>query len=283
MMQKETTLWWKKAVLGILAIISVLAGRVSAQPTTQGTGNRVFTVNRISFKMVYVKGGELELGCLGIPGDSCYASELPIHEVTLSDFYIGETEVTQALWMAVMGHDNNPSYWKGNLLPVERVSWQECHRFIARLNKYFAAELPQGYHFALPSEAQWEYAARGGKKGANTLYAGDNKPAPVAWYYTNSDQRTHEVRGKSANELGLFDMSGNVWEWCEDWFSETFYADNKDWNDPMNSQETTYRVLRGGSWNYAAPYNRCAYRDQGSVHSRYEDSGFRVALVRIQK
>ena len=250
---------------------------LSAQ--TQGTGNRVFTINHVPLKMVFVKGGDLELGCVAERDDSCKAKEVPAHNVTLTDFYIGETEVTQAQWMAVMGRDNNPSYWKGNTLPVERVSWMECHRFIVRLNKYLASELPEGYHFALPSEAQWEYAARGGLKSAGVRYAGSNDLKQIAWFYDNSSQRTHDVRIKTANELGIFDMSGNVWEWCEDWYDEDFYAENTDWHNPMNNQETSYRVQRGGSWNYAASYSRCATRDRGSIHSRYEDCGFRVALV----
>ena len=263
--------------MGLVAVVFSFAGMLSAQ--TQGTGNRVFTVNHIPLKMVFVKGGELQLGCTADRDDSCKARELPIHNVTLTDFYIGETEVTQALWMAVMGRDNNPSYWKGNTLPVERVSWTECHRFIIRLNKYLAAELPEGYRFALPSEAQWEYAARGGMKSLGERYAGSNDPKQIAWYYDNSNERTHDVRVKTANELGIFDMSGNVWEWCEDWYDENFYAENTDWTNPMNDQETSYRVQRGGSWNYAAAYSRCATRDRGSIHSRYEDCGFRVALV----
>lgn len=267
----------KKVAVGLVAVVLSFAGMLSAQ--TQGTGNRVFTVNHIPLKMVFVKGGELQLGCTADRDDSCKVRELPIHNVTLTDFYIGETEVTQALWMAVMGRDNNPSYWKGNTLPVERVSWTECHRFIIRLNKYLAAELPEGYRFALPSEAQWEYAARGGMKSLGERYAGSNDLKQIAWYYDNSNERTHDVRVKTANELGIFDMSGNVWEWCEDWYDENFYADNTDWTNPMNDQETSYRVQRGGSWNYAAAYSRCATRDRGSIHSRYEDCGFRVALV----
>lgn len=267
----------KKVAVGLVAVVLSFAGMLSAQ--TQGTGNRVFTVNHIPLKMVFVKGGELQLGCTADRDDSCKARELPIHNVTLTDFYIGETEVTQALWMAVMGRDNNPSYWKGNTLPVERVSWTECHRFIIRLNKYLAAELPEGYRFALPSEAQWEYAARGGMKSLGERYAGSNDLKQIAWYYDNSNERTHDVRVKTANELGIFDMSGNVWEWCEDWYDENFYAENTDWTNPMNDQETSYRVQRGGSWNYAAAYSRCATRDRGSIHSRYEDCGFRVALV----
>ncbi|MBQ3740669.1 MAG: formylglycine-generating enzyme family protein [Bacteroidales bacterium] len=240
---------------------------------------RVFHVNDIPLRMVFVKGGDMQLGCTAERDDSCKAREIPNHTVSLPDFYMGETEVTQALWMAVMGRDNNPSYWKGNWLPVERVSWAECQRFINRLNKFLSADLPQGYRFALPTEAQWEYAARGGLKSAGTSYSGGNDLKQVAWFYSNSNERTHDVRIKTANELGLFDMSGNVWEWCQDWFDENYYAENKDWNNPLNDQETAYRVQRGGSWNYAAPYQRCANRDRGSIYSRYEDCGFRVALI----
>lgn len=240
---------------------------------------RVFHVNDIPLRMVFVKGGDMQLGCTAERDDSCKSREIPNHTVSLPDFYMGETEVTQALWMAVMGRDNNPSYWKGNWLPVERVSWAECQRFINRLNKFLSADLPQGYRFALPTEAQWEYAARGGLKSAGTSYSGGNDLKQVAWFYSNSNERTHDVRIKTANELGLFDMSGNVWEWCQDWFDENYYAENKDWNNPLNDQETAYRVQRGGSWNYAAPYQRCANRDRGSIYSRYEDCGFRVALI----
>ena len=245
----------------------------------QGPVCRVFHVNDIPLRMVFVKGGDMQLGCTAERDDSCKAREIPNHTVSLPDFYMGETEVTQALWMAVMGRDNNPSYWKGNWLPVERVSWAECQRFINRLNKFLSADLPQGYRFALPTEAQWEYAARGGLKSAGTSYSGGNDLKQVAWFYSNSNERTHDVRIKTANELGLFDMSGNVWEWCQDWFDENYYAENKDWNNPLNDQETAYRVQRGGSWNYAAPYQRCANRDRGSIYSRYEDCGFRVALI----
>lgn len=276
---KHSILKWKTVVVGLVAMAFSCTGVLSAQSQTQGTGNHVFTVNHIPLKMVFVKGGEMQLGCLENRDDSCHEREIPEHTVTLSDFYIGETEVTQELWMAVMGHDNNPSYWKGNTLPVERVSWMECQRFVTRLNKFLAAELPQGYRFALPSEAQWEYAARGGLKSAGTRYSGSNDIAKVSWFYGNSNQCTHDVRIKTANELGVFDMSGNVWEWCDDWFNENFYAENTDWTNPKNDVETSYRVLRGGSWNYAAPYHRCAKRDYGSIHSRYEDCGFRVALV----
>lgn len=276
---KRITIQHKWLVLGLLALTLAYVKVLPAQ--TQGSGNRQFTVNHVPIKMVYVKGGEMSLGCNVEQSDSCKDAELPVHTVSLSDFYIGETEVTQAQWIAVMGRDNNPSYRKGNTLPVERVSWAECQRFVNRLNKYLATELPQGYRFALPSEAQWEYAARGGLKSAGYNYSGGNDLNKLAWYYDNSDERVHDVRVKYANELGLFDMSGNVWEWCQDWFNENFYSENQDWKNPLNEQEATYYVLRGGSWNYAAPYNRNSYREYGSMHSRYEDCGFRVALVRV--
>jgi formylglycine-generating enzyme required for sulfatase activity len=267
--QKKSIALWLLA-----AIISCTLPTYAQDPVC-----RVFHVNDIPLRMVFVKGGDMQLGCTAERDDSCKAREIPNHTVSLPDFYMGETEVTQALWIAVMGRDNNPSYWKGNWLPVERVSWAECQRFINRLNKFLSADLPQGYRFALPTEAQWEYAARGGLKSAGTSYSGGNDLKQVAWFYSNSNERTHDVRIKTANELGLFDMSGNVWEWCQDWFDENYYAENKDWNNPLNDQETAYRVQRGGSWNYAAPYLRCANRDRGSIYSRYEDCGFRVALI----
>ena len=267
--QKKSIVLWL-----FVAMVSCMLSVQAQDPVA-----RIFHVNDVPLRMVFVKGGDLQLGCSENQDDSCKARELPNHMVSLPDFYIGETEVTQALWMAVMGRDNNPSYWKGNMLPVERVSWTECQRFVNRLNKFLAEELPEGYRFALPSEAQWEYAARGGRKSAGTPYSGGNDLKQIAWFYGNSDEHTHTVRIKTANELGLFDMSGNVWEWCQDWFDENYYAENKDWNNPMNNQETAYRVQRGGSWNYAAPYQRCANRDRGSIYSRYEDCGFRVALI----
>ena len=276
---KRNSINLNRLVVGLLAVLLANAGVLSAQ--SQGTGNRQFFVNHIPIKMVFVKGGEMVFGCDIEQNDYCKENETPAHKVLLSDFYIGETEVTQAQWMAVMGRDNNPSYRKGNTLPVERVSWAECQRFVNRLNRYLAAELPQGYRFALPSEAQWEYAARGGLKSAGYIYSGGNDLKSYAWYYDNSNERVHDVRVKYANELGIFDMSGNVWEWCQDWFNENFYSENQDWNDPLNTQETFYYVQRGGSWNYGAPYNRCVSRERGSLHSRYEDCGFRVALVRV--
>ena len=248
------------------------------RPPVPGT-DKHFTVNGVTFKMVFVKGGGLYLGCTSGSG-SCGSYESPSHYVTLSDYYVGETEVTQALWKAVMGYNNNPSNWQGDRLPVEMVSWTDCNEFVSRVNSLLAEQLPQGYRFALPSEAQWEYAARGGQKSSGSLYAGSNNVNFVAWYYDNSEFRTHEVKLKAPNELGLYDMSGNVAEWCEDWYSSSWYSDNVNWTNPVNAFAGSYRVLRGGSWRYYASYCRVSDRYSSTPSGRSYKYGFRLALVR---
>lgn len=167
--------------------------------------DKVFTVNGVSFKMIAVKGGMFTMRVTsGQTG--AYPDDSPTHIVTLSDYYIGETEVTQELWSAVMG--NNPSNFKGNMQrPVECVSWDDSQAFITKLNEL------TGETFCLPTEAQWEYAARGGNLSKDFLYSGGNNIEEVAWYKDNSNKRTHPVKTKRPNELGIYDMSGNVWEW----------------------------------------------------------------------
>lgn len=250
----------------------------ATRPSVPGT-DKHFTVNGVTFKMVFVKGGGLYLGCTSGSG-SCDSDEIPSHYVTLSDYYVGETEVTQALWKAVMGYNNNPSNWQGDRLPVEMVSWTDCNEFVSRVNSLLAEQLPQGYRFALPSEAQWEYAARGGQKSSGSLYAGSNNVNFVAWYTVNSGSRTHEVKLKAPNELGLYDMSGNVWEWCEDWYSSSWYSDNVNWTDPVNAFAGSNRVLRGGSWYNNVSGCRVSNRNGTAPSYRGDDCGFRLALVR---
>lgn len=230
----------------------------------------------VFFKMIFVKGGGMHLGCTSNSGN-CESDENPSRYVTLNDYYIGETEVTQELWKAVMGSKKNPSNWKGDLLPVEMVSWTDCQDFLSRINNLFSTQLPSGYYFALPSEAQWEYAARGGQKGCYNIFAGNNNVNLVAWYNSN---HTYEVKQKGPNELGLYDLTGNVWEWCEDCYSCTYYSDNSNWTDPINTSVGKYRVLRGGSWYSKATECRVANRNgdkPDKCDSRY---GFRLALVR---
>ena len=164
---------------------------------------------------------------------------------------------------------SNPSYFEGDALPVEQVAWNDCQEFIRKLNQ------KTGKNFRLPTEAEWEYAARGGKKSNGYKYAGSNDIGSVAWYTNNSDSKTHPVKGKSPNELGLYDMSGNVWEWCSDWYGS--YSSGSQTN-PQGPSSGSLRVLRGGSWRSNAGYCRVSYRYFGGPGNRYFDSGFRLAL-----
>ena len=225
-----------------------------------------FTIKGVTFKMVKVEGGTFRMG-----SESGYYNEKPVHSVTLSDYYIGETEVTQALWMAVMGR--NPSNWKGDNLPVEQVSWDDCQEFIIKLNQL------SGKTFSLPTEAQWEFAARGGNKSRGYEYSGSNSVGDVAWYYDNSSSKTHQVGTKQANELGLYDMSGNVYEWCQDWHD--LYSSSSQ-TDPTGPSSGSYRVNRGGGWFNDASRCRSAYRDYGTPGSTNSFLGLRLVLLDLQ-
>ena len=220
---------------------------------------KVYTVNGVSFKMIAVKGGTFQMG-----SDDGYNA---VHQVTLSDYYIGETEVTQELWNAVMG--SNPSYCTGNMQrPVETVSWNDCQTFISKLNQL------TGGRFLLPTEAQWEYAARGGNKSKGYTYSGSNAIDDVAWYNDNSDRMTHPVKTKAPNELGIYDMSGNVFEWCSDWYGSYSSAAQ---TDPTGPATGFYRVRRGGSWDDIAASCRVAYRISGAPTNTINYLGLRLA------
>ena len=231
-----------------------------------------FEVNGGEFKMIYVEGGRFEMGATAEQGDDADGDEKPAHWVELDDYYIGETVVTQELWKAVMG--NNPSHFTGDgNLPVECVSWDDAQKFIQKLNGM------TGKKFGLPTEAQWEYAARGGKKSEGHKYSGSDKINEVAWYYKNSGGKTHPVKekGKVANELGLYGMSGNVWEWCEDWYGEDYYSKSPVSN-PKGPGKGTGRVLRGGSWYDDARYCRVSYRRSLAPDRCNDGYGFRLVL-----
>ena len=237
---------------------------------------KTYTVNDVSFTMIYVEGGTFTMGCTSEQGSDCYSNEKPSHQVTVSDFWMGETEVTQALWRAVMGSE--PSYnggWtneygRGDSYPAYRVSWDDCQEFIRKLNQL------TGKNFRLPTEAEWEYAARGGNKSRGYKYAGSNTIGDVAWYEDNSGSTTHPVKGKRANELGLYDMSGNVWEWCSDWFGS--YSSSAQTN-PTGHSSGSGRVLRGGGWNAFAGDCRVADRLARSPDGHAYFFGFRLSLV----
>ncbi len=187
--------------------------------------------------------------------------------MTLSSYYIGQTEVTQALWKAVM--NDNPSLLKGDKLPVENVSWDDCQTFITKLNQL------TGENFRLPTEAEWEYAARGGKNNKGYKYAGSNNIGNVAWYASNSGAKTHEVATKQPNELGIYDMSGNVYEWCQDWYGD--YSSSSQTN-PTGASTGFGHVYRGGSWGNFAGYCRSSYRFSDGPAFRRDLLGLRLAL-----
>ena len=167
-------------------------------------------------QMVLVKGGTFQMG------SNERDDEKPIHAVTVGDFYIGKYEVTQKEWEAVMG--SNPSRFKGANRPVELVSWNSIQEFLQKLNS------KAGKHYRLPTEAEWEYAAKGGNQGQNYECSGSNSIDEVAWYNGNSSRQTHEVGQKQPNELGIYDMSGNVWEWCSDWYDANYYSSSPSKN-----------------------------------------------------
>ena len=223
--------------------------------------------------MVYVEGGTFTMGATTEQNTEDYSNESPTHKVTLSDYYIGETEVTQALWYAVMG--TNPSDLTGDSNPVKNVSYTDCIEFINKLNEMFSGRL-NGMKFALPTEAQWEFAARGGNKSRGYKYSGSNYIGDVAWYGANSGYKTHPVAQKQPNELGLYDMSGNVFECCRDWYGSYSFSTQIN---PMGPTSGSGRVLRGGSCYSYARYCRVSYRGDSYPSSRISGLGFRLALV----
>ena len=229
--------------------------------------NKTFTVSGVSFTMVYVQGGTFTMGATSEQGGDAFANEKPSHSVTLSSYYMGETEVTQELWQAVMG--SSPSPFKGGNLPVKEVSWEDCQTFVDRLNSL------TGQQFHLPTEAQWEYAARGGTKSRGYKYSGSNDIGYVAWYDDNSSSKTHPVKTKQPNELGLYDMSGNVDEWCQDWFGS--YSSGSQTN-PTGASSGSYRVYRGGCWASPARDSRVPIRYGSTPSLRNSILGLRLAL-----
>ena len=255
--------------------------------TTHDNGNKTFIVNGVSFTMVYVQGGTFTMGATSEQGSDAYNWEKPSHSVTLSSYHIGESEVTQGLWEAVMG--SNPSKFKGANNPVECVSWNDCKSFISKLNSL------TGQRFRLPTEAEWEYAARGGNKSKHFKYSGSNTLSAVAWYWQNSGDtyligtdndwkydkivknncKTHPVKTKSPNELGLYDMSGNVWEWCQDWYGS--YSSGTQMN-PAGPSSGSRRVRRGGSWFNSARFCRVSLRGGPTPAKRYRNLGLRLSL-----
>lgn len=229
---------------------------------------REFNVNGVKFKMIKVEAGTFTMGATSEMKDP-RDDEKPTHQVTLTnDYYIGKTEVTQALWKAVMG--NNPSEFKGDNLPVETVSRNDCYKFIDKLNSM------TGQNFRLPTEAEWEFAARGGNNSNHYQYSGSNNLDDVAWYGGNSGDKTHTVATKQPNELGIYDMSGNVWEWCSDRYGN--YSSISQTN-PTGPNSGSGRVIRGGSWLNDARGCRSSNRYFITPAYGYYYLGLRLVLV----
>ena len=245
--------WWPFALCAVAIVTTVILFHSS-------TSSQTFTVGDMSFKMIKVNGGIYTMGCTSEQGCDCFDDEKPAHSVTISDFYIGQTEVTQALWNAVMG--SNPSRWEGDGLPVEQVSYNDVMSFIYLLNRL------TGETFRLPTEEEWEYAARGGDKSNGYKYSGSDNIDDVAWDEDNSGKETHPVAQKQANELGLYDMSGNVREWCS-----SLWCD-----DYSSTRSGSYRVNRGGSWYLESRKCRVSNRNGIDSSVRGHSLGFRLAL-----
>ena len=240
----------------------------SNSSSLSSASRETFTVNGVSFTMVRVEGGTFMMGATEEQKKDAAKDEKPAHEVTLFSYMIGETEVTQALWFAVIGVDS--SYYKNSFYkPMVNVSWMECQDFIKKLNEI------TGRTFRLPTEAEWEYAARGGNKSRHYKYSGGNNPNEVAWLDSNSGGNTHPVKSKSPNELGLYDMSGNVLEWCGDWYEN--YNSSPQIN-PKGPSFGSYRVFRGGSCLSDPRYGRVSCRFRSAPNYRSPCIGLRLAL-----
>lgn len=234
---------------------------------------KVFSIKGVPITMVFIQGGSFVMGCT--QGDPfCEADERPAHVVTLTDFWLGETEVTQEFWTAIMG--TNPSFFKGEQRPVESMTWQDCQDFLRRLN---ALDVAPGFRFALPTEAQWEYAARGGRKSSRFAFSGAPDAEFVAWHDDNSDRETHDVKGKIPNELGLYDMCGNVYECCSDRLAP--YT-SKDQVNPTGGESSSIRISRGGSWDSFACYCRVSFRNYFYPKKPNNLTGLRLALYKVE-
>ena len=250
-----------------IADVSYLIDLLLAPPTPQ-TNDVTLNINGVDITMVFVEGGTFMMGSTPDQWPDCFRNEGPVHEVTLWSYYICQTEVTQELWEAVMG--SNPSKFKGDpQRPVETVSMFDCARFVDKLTEL------TGRSFRLPTEAEWEFAARGGIKSLSYKYSGSNTVDEVAWYADNSDETTHAVALLAPNELGIYDMSGNVCEWCQDWY--TGYSEGS-FTNPIGPESGLENVYRGGAWSFPSSKCRNAFRYMAYPDAAEKYLGLRVAM-----
>lgn len=255
-------------VLGGVVFVSALVYGIMKLTSFENKNGESFTVNGVSFNMIKVDDGSFSMGATYEQGSEAMWWEEPVHQVSLSSYYIGETEVTQALWKAVMRQ--NPSSFKGDNLPVDCVSWDDCVEFCRLLS------LKTGRRFRLPTEAEWEFAARGGNKSNHYRYSGSDNLYEVAWCLDNSDSIPHPVKLKKPNELGIYDMAGNAWEWCSDYWHEKY--ENNSQVNPQGPSSGEYRVHRGGGWLNRPTHCRISYRYKAQQNRRNDFRGFRLVL-----
>jgi formylglycine-generating enzyme required for sulfatase activity len=247
------------------------AAKKSSQKSAKATDpKQKEIIAEIEERMVRVDGGSFTMGCTNPQDAECYFWEKPRHTVTIDTFYMGKFLVTQKQWKAIMGND--PSKKECQDCPVIYVSWHDAQMFISKLNQL------SGKNYRLPTEAEWEYAAKGGNQSHGYKYAGSNDAMEVAWFDTLISHHTHPVGTKKANELGLYDMSGNVWQWCSDWFDEKYYSKSPSNNPKGPETGNGNRVLRGGSWWGPMKDCRVANRDMYPPDSKDDDVGFRLAM-----
>ncbi len=231
--------------------------------------HKTISVKGVSFDMVYVEGGAFNMGATKEQENyGAEDNEFPVHKVVLNDYYIGQTEVTEALWTAIMREDSMQLMFRTDC-PVCVATWDTCQIFIEKLNA------ATGYTFSLPTEAEWEYAARGGKHKDDYVFSGSDNLNKVGWCVDNSGGSVHPVATKGSNSLGIYDMSGNVWEWCQDWGGD--YASEKQYN-PTGEDVGTKRVIRGGSWYDTETRCRVSYRAMNKPNARYKERGLRLVL-----
>ena len=223
--------------------------------------------NVLDIPMVVVAGGTFEMGGIETYGEQCYPDEFPKHTVTVDDYYIGQFEVTQELYKFVMGY--NPSHFVGDSLPVDNISWVDAKTFIHELNKM------TGKQYRLPTEAEWEFAARGGRWSQDLNYSGSDDLNAVGWCDGNSGRRTHAVGTKAPNELDIYDMCGNVYEWCQDRYA-IYKADPQ--TNPQGPDFGKARVMRGGSWRSEARNCRNTYRSSEDYEAHILNCGLRLAM-----
>ncbi len=269
-------------ILGLLFTVSVFGqvktpnaapdAKTASKPLTRpGEVKPVPTevIQEIEANMINIPAGTFVMGCVNEQDSACYYWEKPSHKVSISSFYLNKYDVTQKEWEAVTG--KTPWFSKACAdCPVENISWYDAQVFINKLNQI------TGRNYRLPTEAEWEYAAGGGNKSHGYKFSGSNNPDEVAWYDKNSSKQSHPVGQKKPNELGLYDMSGNVFQWCSDWFDEKYYTSSPS-DNPVGPRTGAYRAVRGGSWWSEVNQGRTICRDRYPSDAKDDDVGIRLA------